>query len=135
MSNGSDRENESAVHHGPAVNDGANPFRSYALVEDVPATWERYEAVARSLDGGPRGLLLHVAGPTDEGFRIIEVWESEAARRQFERDRAGAVDEGDFGVGYRAVVRELRAEHVVVGEAWPGRLEPNGHRSAEERGQ
>ena len=56
----------------------------YALVEDVAASWESYERFAAGLVGHtPDGLILHAAGRTDEGFRIIEVWKSEAAWRRF----------------------------------------------------
>ena len=50
----------------------------YAFVEDVPASWEHYAPLAAALAGPPpRGLIVHAAGPTDEGYRIIAVWESE----------------------------------------------------------
>jgi hypothetical protein len=90
---------------------------SYALVQDIPASWEQYQGIARSLEIAPPGLLLHVAGPTDEGFRIIEVWESEAAWRLFAPDLEAALRSVDPGVGPRAIVRDLRAVHLVVGEA------------------
>ena len=52
----------------------------YAFVQDVAASWEQYERLAGALiEPAPAGLVLHVAGPTDEGFRIIAVWESEEA--------------------------------------------------------
>jgi hypothetical protein len=90
---------------------------SYALVKDVFASWEQYGDIARSLERLPQGLLLHVAGPTDEGIRIIEVWESEVAWRQFEPDLEGALGSVDPGVASRTVVRDLRAAHLVIGEA------------------
>jgi hypothetical protein len=93
---------------------------SYALVQDVPASWEQYHGIARSLERLPPGLLLHVAGPTDEGFRIIEVWESELAWRQFAPDLASALGSVDADVGPRTVVRDLRAAHLVIGEALRG---------------
>lgn len=92
---------------------------SYALVEDVPASWEQYGAIARSVGPVPPGLLLHVAGPTDEGFRIIEVWESEAACLRFSADHEAALASVDPVVTARTAVRVLRVVHVVVGEAWP----------------
>jgi hypothetical protein len=91
----------------------------YALVEDVPASWEQYGAFARSVRQAPPGLLLHVAGPTDEGFRIIEVWESEADWLRFAADHEAALGLVDPLVTARTVVRDLRAMHVVFGEAWP----------------
>jgi hypothetical protein len=82
---------------------------SYVVVEDVAASWEQYAHVASSLAGpAPAGLIVHAAGPTDEGFRIVALWESEEAWRRFAD-----------GVGSPAapqVVRALRPEHVVFGE-------------------
>ena len=86
---------------------------SYALVSDVPASWERYQAIVRLLGRSPKGLLLHLAGPTDEGFRIIEVWESEAAWSGFAEAFETAIRAVDPEVGPRATVRDLRALHVV----------------------
>ena len=90
---------------------------SYALVKDVFASWEHYGEIARSLERLPQGLLLHVAGPTDEGIRIIEIWESEVAWRQFAPDLAIALASAYPDIGPRTVVRELRATHLVIGEA------------------
>lgn len=57
---------------------------AYAVVQDVPASWEHYEPLAEAIDNPvPDGLLFHAAGPTDEGFRTIDVWESEEAWKRF----------------------------------------------------
>ena len=93
---------------------------SYALVKDVFASWEHYKEIARSLERLPQGLLLHVAGRTDEGIRIIEIWESEGAWRQFAPDLDGAHVSVDPDFGPRTVVRDLRATHVFIGEALLG---------------
>lgn len=80
---------------------------SYVLVEDVAASWERYEQLAAPLrEGTPTGLILHAAGRTDEGFRIVEVWESEDAWRRF----ADLLDDDA-----PHVVRALVPEHVIYG--------------------
>ena len=51
---------------------------AYGLVQDIASSWEHYQNVAARLtDPPPSGLILHLAGPTDEGFRIIAVWENE----------------------------------------------------------
>jgi hypothetical protein len=88
---------------------------SYAFVEDVAASWEHYERFAAALAGPPPdGLLVHAAGPTDEGFRIISVWESEEAWRRFVADRLGeALDEV---ARVPPVFRALRPTHMVFGE-------------------
>ena len=94
---------------------------SYACVLDVAASWEQYERLASTaLEPAPAGLALHLAGPTDEGFRIITVWENEAAWERFVADRlrpAVAALGGD--VRPQPTFRELRPAHVVVGD---GRL-------------
>ena len=63
------------------------------MVHDSPGgTQEQYDEVTGRLTGGkgldslddwPPGILLHVAGPTDDGFRVIDVWESEEAFAAF----------------------------------------------------
>lgn len=60
---------------------------TYAVVQDVPASWNVYLIGAQQQhEQMPDGLLLHAAGPTDEGFRVIDVWESQADWEHF-RDR------------------------------------------------
>jgi hypothetical protein len=86
---------------------------SYVVVEDVAASWEQYAHVASSLAGpAPTGLIVHAAGPTDEGFRIVALWESEEAWRRF----AERVGSAKALPAVPQVVRALRPEHVVYGE-------------------
>jgi len=87
----------------------------YAFVEDIAASWERYSQLADALAGSPPpGLILHVAGPTDEGFRIIAVWESEEDWIRFLADRLGR--DALEGLSYAPpVVRSLRPAHIVIG--------------------
>jgi hypothetical protein len=82
----------------------------YAIVEDVPASWEQYERVGAAIaDPIPDGLILHVAGPTDEGFRTIELWETREAWLRF-HDHATVPE-----VSAPPILRELSAVHVVRG--------------------
>ena len=64
------------------------------LVHQGPTvTKERYDQVVRGLSGKNRmespsdwpvaGLLVHIAGEGPQGFRVVDVWESEEACRQF----------------------------------------------------
>ena len=93
---------------------------SYAFVEDVPASWEHYAPFAQALGGpAPEGLILHAAGPTDEGFRIIAVWESEDAWLRFLADRIGTAVDGAAEVP--PVFRALRPAHIVYGQRERGR--------------
>jgi hypothetical protein len=85
---------------------------TYAVVCDVPASWDHYSVVAAALEGeAPEGLVVHVAGPTDEGFRMIDVWESEAAWLRFRADRLAPLSEGLL---HPPIARALELAHVVV---------------------
>jgi hypothetical protein len=87
---------------------------SYALVEDVAASWESYERFAADLEQSlPEGLILHAAGRTDEGVRIIEVWQSEEAWRRFAEGADRATD-GRLSSAARHV-RDLTPAHLVLG--------------------
>lgn len=84
---------------------------SYVVVEDVAASWEQYQRYADALTDPVRaGLIVHVAGPTDEGFRIVAVWESEEAWRRF-AERVTPAEEPKPA----EIVRALCPEHVVYG--------------------
>ena len=88
------------------------PHMSYVIVEDVAASWEQYRPFAEALDGAtPEGLLLHAAGPTDEGFRIVGVWESEEAWERFRADRLAPDAEAVAHVP--PTFRALRPAHLV----------------------
>jgi hypothetical protein len=96
---------------------------SYAFVEDIAASWEHYRRFAAALEGPlPDGLVLHAAGPTDEGFRIIGIWESEEAWQRFRRDRLdpGAETVAQIPPTFRA----LRARHLVQRGARPDGRDP-----------
>lgn len=87
---------------------------SYALVEDVAATWEHYERFAADLERShPDGLILHAAGRTEEGFRIIEVWESEEAWYRFV-ERTDRLHDGRFS-GVPRYLRDLSPTHLILG--------------------
>ena len=90
---------------------------SYAVVQDVPASWHDYERVsAAAIEVVPSGLILHVAGPTDEGVRVIEVWEGERAWERFRAERLAPVLAalGDT-TGRQPRFRDLHALHLVLG--------------------
>jgi len=83
---------------------------SYVVVEDVAASWEQYARIADALSGTvPPGLILHAAGPTDEGFRIVGVWESEEAWLEFAARLDSRAGSGELVHVFRA----LRPEHVI----------------------
>ncbi len=64
------------------------------LVHQGPdVTRDRYEQIVRSMMGKDRaespsdwpveGLLVHAAGDGPDGFRVVDVWESEEAASRF----------------------------------------------------
>jgi hypothetical protein len=86
----------------------------HAVIRDVPASWEHYASFARAInDPVPEELILHVAGPTDEGFRTIEIWASRESWRRHCDDRLDP-DLPD-GLWAPATLRELEAVAAVVG--------------------
>jgi hypothetical protein len=61
----------------------------YAYCLDMPGNTEE---MAMRVDGGvgPEpidGLIAHVSGPYRDGWRIIDVWESEAHEQRFNAER------------------------------------------------
>jgi hypothetical protein len=75
------------------------------LVHQGPTvTQERYEEVVRKLSGGKSrmdspsdwpvaGLLVHAVGQGPNGFRVVDVWESEEACNQFGETLAPLLEE------------------------------------------
>jgi len=59
----------------------------FAVCQDMRgATESDYEKVRAELGGADEradGLLSHVAGPVEGGFRIIDTWSSRAQAQQF----------------------------------------------------
>lgn len=101
---------------------GADPSvdgrgRSFAVVQDVAASWEWYrDAVTAAVDPPPQGLILFVAGPTDEGVRVIGTWQDLQAWRRFQAERlAPAVAALAGPPPPPAVERQLEGKHLVVG--------------------
>ena len=63
----------------------------YAYCLDMPgATQAMAERVDHEVGPEtPTGLVAHVSGPTSDGWRIIDVWETEADQQRFQADRLG----------------------------------------------
>jgi len=100
---------------------------AYAFVQDVASSWEQYRLFAAALvEPAPAGLILHVAGPTDEGVRIIDIWESEEAWQQFRGERLVPAIAALGGPSRpEPTFRDLHPSHVVLGERMsPAEIEP-----------
>jgi hypothetical protein len=90
---------------------------SYAFIQDVPAGWDSYERVAAAIgDEPPDGLIVHVAGPTDSGFRVIEVWESKDAWERFRDERLRPVVKTVAGDGpaHQPIFQPLDVRHMLM---------------------
>jgi hypothetical protein len=58
-----------------------------AALFEATGTWEQYEESLTKLEeagwGSPEARLYHVAGPTENGFRVVDVWESPETFEEF----------------------------------------------------
>ncbi|MFC4529245.1 hypothetical protein [Sphaerisporangium dianthi] len=89
----------------------------FGVLQEMPGvSEEEYLQVEKHLGPDrPPGLLAHVAGPAEGGWRIINIWESEEAFRRFQSERliraAGlaAQDEG-FDPGKAAAFRSVTVD-------------------------
>jgi len=60
------------------------------IVRPQVLTADVYDAVTAELDiaeSHPLGLISHAAGMADDGFQIVEVWESEYYAQRFDVER------------------------------------------------
>lgn len=95
---------------------------SYAFLQEIPASWQEYRRViAATLDPVPTGLVLYLAGATDEGVRIFNVWESDEDWKRF---RTLRLDPALANLGIAAYAeprfRDLHAAHVLLGGGQAG---------------
>jgi hypothetical protein len=57
-----------------------------AMLAEIPGlTRQQYESVVRAVNeaGSPAGALFHAGGPTDTGYRVVEVWQTRGAAEAF----------------------------------------------------
>ncbi len=68
------------------------------VIFDVPgATEEQYDRVLARLEQNlPTSPLVHVAGPVEGGWVIMEVWESEEAQKLFQQQFGRMLQEAGF---------------------------------------
>ena len=82
-----------------------------AQIIEMPGAGAReYEqAFALIHPGGawPEGQVSHIAGPTPEGFRVIDVWESREAFERFEHEVLEPL-------GFAGIPRTEFAVHTIL---------------------
>jgi hypothetical protein len=63
---------------------------NWAFVSDVPISREQYDKLDTELGShNPDGLIVHAAGESGSGIRIIDVWESKQQFERFQSERLG----------------------------------------------
>lgn len=63
------------------------------LFDGSGVTRAQYEQVSKEVAPGnrlPAGMLYHAAGPIPNGWRVIEIWESQEAADRFFQEKLGA---------------------------------------------
>jgi hypothetical protein len=83
------------------------------FVLDVAASWKIYRQLARALDPAPPGLLLQLAGPTEEGIRVVGVWASAADGQRFQKRRFEPLLRNSLHRLPALSLRELRVAHIL----------------------
>jgi len=78
------------------------------VIFEIPGvTREQYEVSAKKVWKGPgnkladwpvEGVLAHMAGPMPNGWRVVDVWESEAAFERFGKVLGPIMKESGFPV-------------------------------------
>jgi len=82
------------------------------------ASIDKYDAVREELGwsskkGHPEGVLAHAAGPTDDGFCVIEWWSSEGEWDKFFAERLRPAFEKVGGIPQPQVTRfDVHASYV-----------------------
>jgi hypothetical protein len=85
---------------------------AYVVVHDIACSWCEYERVGRDLlEPPPAGLLVHVAGPTEEGVRLVDIW---AGEQLGVRDRSDRLVSAIGTVALRSVSRDFRPHQVLI---------------------
>src|SRR5688572_17376515 len=90
------------------------------LFEGPGWTLETYEEMNRQMFGSPRpsssidGLIIHTAGEGPNGFRIVDVWESQEQFGRFTEEKImPAAQEIGAAQGVEPQIWEL--DHVLIG--------------------
>jgi hypothetical protein len=93
----------------------------FGVMQEMPAVSEaEYQLVQQHLGPDrPAGLLAHVAGPTEDGWRVINVWRSQEDFQRFQSERlmraSGLAAQAGLDVSKAAAFRA----YTVVGEELP----------------
>ena len=91
---------------------------SVVVTAVAPFNQEMYDAVTeRVMPGGelPEGCKLHIAGPVDQGWRVITVWDSQEQFDRFREEKLlPALAEASGQEAPQAVQPEVHPVHNLV---------------------
>jgi hypothetical protein len=102
-----------AVQLVPAALSSARHLGARACIFEIAgAGQEQYEAVMQALGHDP-ARLFHCAGPTEDGWMVVDVWESQEAADAFLTERLLPVVRK---VGFFASIQQSFPVHTIVAE-------------------
>ena len=92
-----------------------------AMMLDLPGVTEAQYATAREVLGAalPPGNLVHVAGPTADGWRVVEVWRSSKLMTTYFQSPATLTAFQTAGI--RTVQPEIFPDSVIAAAACGGK--------------
>jgi hypothetical protein len=62
------------------------------VIIEIPGfTQEQYEKVSNEIISLPESCSLHVAGPIDGGWQVIEIWESAEVHKDWMQNTLGPI--------------------------------------------
>jgi hypothetical protein len=83
----------------------------------TPMTSETYDAVTAKVIPGdelPEGCQLHIAGPVEQGWRVITVWDSQDAFDRFRQETLLPAIREAMGERPTEVVPEISPVHRLI---------------------
>ena len=61
---------------------------AWGFIMELPMSQAEYDALDAAVGpDDPPGLIFHAASASEDGFRIVDVWESKADYERFEEER------------------------------------------------
>lgn len=95
---------------------------TYAVIATMSAPVETYDVLHAEMKKVPieeiRGLLVHIARPTADGFQLIEVWESKEDMDRYNRELVWPVSARMFpdqsATAQQMVTEEFEVRGLVI---------------------
>jgi heme-degrading monooxygenase HmoA len=95
---------------------------AWAYVQTVEGmTIDAYDRITSNLNPAAMdGLIIHVAGQYDPGFRIIDVWESEENFKRFRQHQLAAAISESLGhqpsAEYAPSLQGMEVHNLILGQ-------------------